>query len=98
MCSDCHGNQRRPATEVGIREVGDDGGRRERGLIGSRELPGRAGGGSACPDEAVRAGLARNSSAAFKAVALPNLACSLARASSARKASIVAAPSAVITC
>mgnify|MGYP006268355781 CR=1 FL=1 len=57
MCSDCHGNQRRPATEVGVREVGDDGGRRERGWIGGRERLGRAGSGSSGPDGAVRAGL-----------------------------------------
>ena len=57
ICSGCHGNQRRPATEVGVREVGDDGGSREWGSIGGRERLGRAGSGSSGPDGAVRAGL-----------------------------------------
>ena len=43
--------------EVGVREVGDDGGRRERGWIGGRERLGRAGSGSSGPERAVRAGL-----------------------------------------
>ena len=53
----CDGSALRTATEVRVREVGDDGGRRERGWIGGRERLGRAGSGSSCPDEAVRAGL-----------------------------------------
>ena len=57
ICPGCHGNQGWPATDVGVREVGDDGGVRERGWIGGVDRLGRAGSRSSGPDGAVRAGL-----------------------------------------